>query len=221
MRYYPIFLDIKDKPCVVVGGGSVAERKVISLLDAGARVTVISPEATPVLNGMATAGRVAIKKRSYQDGDLDGAFMAYAATDDEGINGLVAEEAKRRRVLLNVADTPALCDFIVPSVVERGRLSIAISTSGASPAFAMRLRKELEKMYGEEYAVFLDIMAAVRQKLLTRGVENDKNRKIFNELASSGIPSMIRDGRWEEVDQTIVSILGDEFSVRSLGFKKG
>lgn len=221
MKYYPIFLDIKDKPCVVIGGGTVAERKAISLVDAGARVTVISPDATPVLGEMAMAGRVVIKNRTYQDGDLDGAFMAYAATDDDGINGLVAEEARRRRVLLNVADTPALCDFIVPSVVERGRLSIAISTSGASPAFTMRLRKELDKMYGEEYAVFLDIMAAIRQKLLTRGVESDKNRKIFNELASSGIPSMIRDGRWEDVDKTIVSILGDEFPVHSLGFKKG
>lgn len=221
MKYYPIYLDIRDKPCVVVGGGSVAERKAISLVDAGARVTVISPEATPVLGKMASDGRVAIKKRAYQEGDLDGAFMAYAATDDDETNVLVAEEAKRSGVLLNVADTPALCDFIVPSVVERGRLSIAISTSGASPAFTMKLRKELEKMYGEEYAVFLDIMAAVRQKLLTRGVENDKNKKIFNELASSGIPSMIRDGRWEEVDQTIVSILGEEFSVHSLRFKKG
>lgn len=221
MKYYPIYLDIRDKPCVVIGGGPVAERKVISLIDAGARVTVISPKVSVAVDKMKQDGKITVVERSYQDGDLDGVFMAYAATDDEGINGLVAEEANRRKVLLNVADTPALCDFIVPSVVERGRLSIAISTSGASPAFAITLRKELEKMYGEEYAVFLEVMAAIRQKLLTRGLESDKNRKIFNELASSGIPSMIRDGRWEEVDKTIVSILGDEFSISSLGLKKG
>ena len=217
MKYYPIYLDIRDKLCVVIGGGFVAERKVISLLDAGARVTLVSPETTSSLNDMAIAGRIMFKKRPYQDGDLDGAFMAYAATGDKDVNSLVVSEGRKKGVLCNVINAADMCDFIVPSVVERGDLLIAISTCGASPAFAKRLRNELQERYGAEYAVFLDIMAAIRQKLLTKGFENDKNRKIFNELASSGIPSMIKDGRLEQVNDTLVAILGDDFTISSLG----
>jgi precorrin-2 dehydrogenase/sirohydrochlorin ferrochelatase len=220
MRYYPIYLDIKDKPCVVIGGGEVAERKVISLLNAGARVRVIGPEVTDILERMAEEKKITLSKRRYRKGDLMGALLAFAATDNEEINREVSLEARERGVLLNVVDDPDKCGFIVPSVVERGRLSIAISTSGASPAFAKKVRMELEERYGDEYAVFLEIMAAVRQKLLTKGGEGDKNRKIFNKLASSPIPDMIRNGRWEEVDQTMVSLLGEGYSLASLGLQK-
>lgn len=220
MRYYPIYLDIKDKPCVVIGGGEVAERKVLSLLNAGAMVTVISPSITDVLKGVSGDGRIEINERSYQEGDLKGAFIAYAATDNEEINRKIAEEAHKGGVLLNVVDKPEMCDFIVPSVVERGHLSIAISTGGASPAFAKRLRLEMEEKYGEEYAQFLEIMAAIRQKLLTKEAEGVKKRKFFNELASSSIPEMIKAGRWKEVDRTIISLLGEDFSIASLGIKK-
>lgn len=221
MEYYPIYLDIRNKHCVVIGGGSVSERKVLSLLDAGAKVTVVSPEVTSVLDRLASAGTIVVENRPYRDGDLDGAFLAYAATGHRDVNDLVVTEARKKRALLNVVDEPGLCDFIVPAVVERGRLSIAISTGGASPAFAKMLRKEMEERYGDEYAIFLEIMAEVRQKLLTIGFESDKNRKIFNELASSGMPSMIKDGKWDEVEKTIASILGDDFSISSIGIKKG
>ena len=220
MKYYPIYLDIRDKPCVVIGGGDVAERKVLSLLNAGAKVTVVSPEVTEVLKGVSEDGRVEIKDRFYQEGDLKGAFIAYAATDDEDTNRKIAEEAHTCGVLLNIVDKPEMCDFIVPSVVERGLLSIAISTSGASPAFAKRLRLEMEERYGEEYAQFLEIMAAIRQKLLTKEADGVKKRKFFNELASSSIPEMVKAGRWEEVDRTIISLLGEDFSIASLGIMK-
>src|SRR3990170_3499874 len=217
MRYYPIYLDIRDKPCVVIGGGEVAERKVFSLLNAGAKVTVVSPAVTAVLKGISEAGRVEIKERPFSKGDLKGAFLAYAATDSEDINYKISEEARKRGVLLNIVDKPEMCDFIVPSVVERGLLSIAISTGGASPAFAKRLRLEMEERYGEEYSVFLEIMAAIRQKLLTKGSVSDKNKKIFNKLASSSMPDMIKMERWNEVDETIVSLLGEDFPLASLG----
>lgn len=220
MKYYPIYLDIRNKPCIVVGGGEVAERKVSSILNAGARVTVISPEVTDNLDMMGKDGRITVIKRPYSEGDLKGALLAYAATDNEDINGMVYREAEKEGVLLNVVDDPERCGFIVPSVVERGPLSIAISTGGASPAFAKRLRVELEERYGDEYAIFLEIMAAVRQKLLTKGGESDKNRKVFNKLASSQIPEMIRTGRWEEIEKTIVSLLGKDFSLASLGIEK-
>ncbi len=220
MRYYPIYLDIMDKPCVVIGGGDVAERKVLSLLNAGAKVTVVSPEVTDILKGISRDGRIEIKERPYKEGDLKGAFMAYAATDNEDINYKISEEARKRGVLLNVVDEPEMCDFIVPSVVERGLLSIAISTGGASPAFAKRLRLEMEERYGEEYALFLKIMAAIRQKLLTKEAEDVKKRKFFNKLASSSIPEMIKAGRWKDVDRTIISLLGEDFSIASLGIKR-
>lgn len=220
MKYYPIFLDIRNKPCVVIGGGDVAERKVVSLLSAGARVTVVSPEFTVNLVRMGEDGKILLIRRLYQDGDLKGAFLAYAATDDEDINSRVYMEGAKEGILLNVVDEPEMCDFIVPSVVKRGALSIAISTGGASPAFAKRLRMEMEERYGEEYSVFLEIMAAIRQKLLTKGSVSGKNRKIFNKLASSSIPDMIKMERWDEVDETIISLLGEDFSLASLGIKK-
>lgn len=221
MRYYPIYLDIEGKKCVVIGGGKVAERKVISLLNAGAKVRVISPVVTAAIEQAAGERKITLSKRRYRKGDLREVLLAYAATDDVPANIRVFLEAKEKGVLLNVVDDPESSHFIVPSAVERGKLSIAISTGGASPAFAKKLRMEMEERYGEEYAIFLDIMAAIRQKLLTKGAENDKNRKVFNKLASSAMPEMIRGGRWEEVDKTIVSILGEKFSLTSLGIKKG
>lgn len=220
MRYYPIYLDIRGRACIVIGGGEVAERKVVSLLNAGAKVRVVSPVVTESLKEMSGNGMIGWKERPYRKGDLKGAFMAYAATDDEDISRKISEEAHENGVLLNLANEPEICDFIVPSVVERGRLSIAISTGGASPAFAKRVRLEMEVKYGEEYAVFLDIMAAIRQKLLTKETGGAKNRKIFNKLASSTIPEMIKGGRWKDVDRTIISLLGEEFSIASLGIKK-
>ncbi|MBF8250587.1 MAG: siroheme synthase [Deltaproteobacteria bacterium] len=220
MRYYPIYLDIRDKRCVVIGGGDVAERKVFSLLNAGAKVTVVSPAVTAVLKGISEAGRLEIKERPFSKRDLKGAFLAYAATDNEDINYKISEEARKMGVLLNIVDKPEMCDFILPSVVERGPLSIAISTGGASPAFAKRLRLEMEEMYGEEYSLFLEIMAAIRRKLLTKEVESVKKRKFFNKLASSSIPEMIKVGRWKDVDRTIISLLGEDFSIASLGIKK-
>lgn len=221
MKYYPIYLDIKGKKCIVIGGGKVAERKVFSLLNAGARITVISPDVTSKLDKMAWNGKIDLLKRPYRKGDLKEALLVYATTDDKVANTRISEEAEKKGILLNVADNPDGCDFIVPSVVERGSLSIAISTGGSSPALAKKLRLEMEERYGEEYAVFLDIMAAIRRKLLTKGTENDKNRKVFNKLASSSMPEMIGNGRWEEVDKIIVSLLGEEFSLTSLGIKKG
>lgn len=220
VKYYPIYLNIKEKHCVVIGGGSVAERKVNSLLDAGAKVTVISPEITHALEDLRSERRITVVSRPYHEGDLEGALIAYAATDNEDINKEISKEAKSKGVLLNIVDEPKRCDFIVPSVVERGRLSIAVSTGGASPALAKELRAELEERYGEEYATFLEIMAAIRQKLLTKERESDKNRKIFNKLASSSIPEMIKKGEWQEVDRTIISLAGKDFSLASLGIEK-
>ncbi len=148
MRYYPVYLDINGRKCVVVGGGAVGARKVNTLLACGARVTVISPEATAELNDLAEQGGISLIRRPYQSSDLDGAFMVIGATDDEAINHRVHADAEARNLLCNIVDQPRVCNFILPSIVQRGDLVIAVSTSGRSPAFAKKLRKELKSSSG-------------------------------------------------------------------------
>src|SRR3990172_13053489 len=171
MRYYPIFLDIKGKSCVVIGGGNVAERKVLSLLDAGAKVLVISPKLTPALKKLANKKKIGYCPKAYEKGNLKGFFLAYSATNDQKVNRDVFNEAKRQGVLLNVVDVPELCIFFFLWVEERGDLLIAFSTPGKSPAMAKKIRQQLEKGFGKEYAVFLDIMGKIRDKGWTRSKE--------------------------------------------------
>src|SRR3989337_3330177 len=207
MRYYPIFLDIKGKSCVVIGGGSVAERKVLSLLDAGSKVLVISPELTPVLKKLAAKKKINYCPQSYGPGDLKGFFLAYSATDDPKVNKSVFNEAKREGIFLNVVDVPELCNFIVPSVVDRGNLLIAISTSGKSPAMAKKIRQKLEKEFGKEYAVFLDIMGRIREKVLKSSEESGKNKRMFEKLVNSPLLEWIKKGEKEKVDRFLKEAL--------------
>lgn len=207
MRYYPIFLDIKGKPCVVIGGGNVAERKVLSLLDAGAQVLVISPKLTPALKKLANKKKIGYCPKAYEKGNLKGFFLAYSATNDQKVNRDVFNEAKRQGVLLNVVDVPELCNFIVPSVVERGDLLIAISTSGKSPAMAKKIRQQLEKEFGREYAVFLDIMGKIRDKVLTRSKESDKNKRLFERIVDSPMIEWIKEGKKKEINRFLKKIL--------------
>lgn len=213
MHYYPIFLDIKDKPCVVIGGGKVAERKVLSLLDAGAEVRVISPDITPVLKKLAGKKRIKLVQRAYRCGDLKGSFLAYSATNVHAVNRMVFKEAQKTGVLINVVDVPDLCNFIVPSVVERGDLLIAISTSGKSPALAKKIRRTLEKAFGKEYEVFLKIMGIIRKGLLKKGMESDKNKKIFEKLVNSPLLDLIKQKKKGEIDSILKKIDGEEFTL--------
>src|SRR5262245_27727347 len=144
MRYYPIFLDLQTRPCLVVGGGTVAERKVESLLQANAQVTVISPTCTSQLQAWAANGTIKLHPRPSRSRALQDFSVAFAATNDETLHKKIAREAKKTGVLLNVVDRPALCSFIVPAVVSRGDLTLAISTGGASPALAKKIRQTLE-----------------------------------------------------------------------------
>ncbi|MBF8267834.1 MAG: siroheme synthase [Dehalococcoidia bacterium] len=181
--YYPAFLDVKDRSCVIIGGGEVAERKIASLLECGARVRVISPEATEAVQRIAGAGSLRWEKREYREGDLEGAFLAIAATDDTSVNRVIAREAQRSRVLLNVVDVTSLCTFIAPAVVRRGDVVVAISTSGLSPALARKLREELEKSTALEYADIATLVSQVRQELRQEGarVDSDHWQACLNE----------------------------------------
>jgi precorrin-2 dehydrogenase/sirohydrochlorin ferrochelatase len=221
MEYYPVFLNITGRPCVVIGGGEVAERKVLSLLEGGAKVTVISPDVNARIRRLASQKRIKVHQRFYEDDDLSGAFLVYSATDNRNVNLKVSREARRKGVLLNVVDVPDLCTFIVPSLVRKGALLIAISTSGKSPAMAKRIRKQLEDMFGEEYSLFLELMGAVRKKLLKKSAESDKNKVIFERLVDSPILDWIREGQRREIDCFLKNQLGDGYTTSKLRIKIG
>ena len=171
--YYPVFLDLKGRKCVVVGGGSVAERKVTTLLEYQASVTVISPELSPRLQQLAERHEIQIIQRRYRGSDLKDAFLVIAATDNETVNSAVAEQGTKQRALVNVVDVPKDSSFIVPSVLRRGDITIAIGTAGKSPALARKLRTNLEVVIPPEYDSVATIVAEVRQELARRQVSVD------------------------------------------------
>ncbi len=192
--YYPIFLKVEQKLCVVIGGGPVAERKITSLLEAGARVKVIAPEVTERIKTLTREGKITWEERPYRSGDLKDAFLVIAATNNPQVQEEVFAEAEERKIFCNVVDKPALCSFIVPSVVKRGRLQIAISTSGASPALAKRLREQLEELFGPEYAEYLELMAAWRKEILARELSEAERQKLFEQLVLAPIPLWLKRG---------------------------
>jgi precorrin-2 dehydrogenase / sirohydrochlorin ferrochelatase len=171
---YPIFLDLSGRRCVVVGGGEVASRKARKLLQARARVVVISPEISAELESVA----VEVYRRAYVEGDLEGASLVFAATDSREVNAAVAREARERGIPVNVADEPSGGDFALPSTLRRGRLQVAISTGGASPVLARRIRHELEVVFGPEWAGIVEELGAARRSGREAGerLEGEVNR---------------------------------------------
>ncbi|MCF8024516.1 MAG: bifunctional precorrin-2 dehydrogenase/sirohydrochlorin ferrochelatase [Desulfobacteraceae bacterium] len=216
MKYFPVYLDIKGRRCLVVGGGPVALRKAQGLLEAGARVTAVSPEFSEGFTLLAGSASFETIRRSYRSTDLDEKFLVIGATDNNELNRKISRDAQSLNILCNIADVPEACNFILPSVVHRGDLMIAISTSGKSPAFARHLRKQLEKQFGEEYTEFLRIMGAVRKKLLAKQHAPEAHKPLFESLISKGLPEMIREGRTDEADTTLREVLGEEFDYGSL-----
>jgi precorrin-2 dehydrogenase/sirohydrochlorin ferrochelatase len=170
MAYYPVCLEMAGRRCLVVGGGPVAERKVAGLLEAGARLTVVSPSATDRLRGWARTNRVRLLLREYAASDLGGHSVVFVATDDGRVNADVARDARAAGVLVNAADDPAHCDFILPAVLRRGDLTVAVSTGGASPALARTVRDELDAYLDQEdYAALARVAADARRTLRDRG----------------------------------------------------
>lgn len=171
--YYPVFLKIGERKCVVVGGGQVARRKVSTLLKHGADVAVISLKVCSELDRLAQNGEIRLIRRAYQSGDLKGAFIAIAATDDGNVNRQVSLEARKTAVLVNVVDDSTNSDFIVPSHISRGDLTIAISTAGRSPALARKIRLRLEKEFGDEYGNLVLLIDEVRTELREKEIRVD------------------------------------------------
>jgi precorrin-2 dehydrogenase/sirohydrochlorin ferrochelatase len=219
MRYYPVFLDLKERLCVVLGGGRVAERKVKTLLRAGARVKVISPQLTASLARLKDGKRISHLSRAYRKNDLRGAFLAIGATDNRSINERIFREAAAGRIPVNVVDDPAHSSFIVPSIVKKKALLVAISTSGKSPALARVLRQKLEKEIGPEYEGFLKLLGRVRAKLLPLGLGQPRNQKIFRKLVGEDLLPLIRGKKFRELNRRLAKVLGPGYSLKDLGLK--
>ena len=191
----------------------MAERKVLSLLKGHARVRVISPQLTEVLSeivvGQGAKNTVQWWERGYQQGDLAGALLAFAATDNRQIQDAVVQEAQRSGILVNVIDAPENCDFQVPAVVRRGDLNIAVATNGTSPALAAKIRQELDKEYGDEYAVVLRLMSLLRKKICNLPSSNCADRKrMFQNILHKDIIDWIRAEQWEQLAQHLDTVLG-------------
>jgi precorrin-2 dehydrogenase len=209
MSFYPVCLDLKGKYCVVVGGGRVAERKVLGLIACGARVSVVSPELTDGLINCHDEGTIQWLAREYGPGDLKQAFLVIAATNDEETQKQVYEEAVAHNLLLNVADVPQRCNFIMPAAVRQGDLIIAISTAGKSPALARKLRMDLEKRYGVEYKTLVDILGAIRPQILALGLSQSENEQIFTHLLHDDMAEWIRYENWPALENHLAKILGN------------
>lgn len=206
--YYPVFLDVEGKPCLVVGGGQTAERKVQALLECGAHVQVIAPAVRERLRALDRAGRIVCMERAFEPGDTAAMVVVIAATDDRATNERVAAEARRSGILCNVVDAPDLCSFIVPSVVRRGALTIAISTGGNSPALARKIREELEEEFGEEYGELLQLLGGLRKTIQTRLPNDPRKRGMwFHRLVRSDVLDLLREGKRAEARQRIEACL--------------
>ena len=216
MRYYPVNLDIRNRKCLVVGGGSVGTRKVMTLLDCGATVTVVSLVATSRLQELSNNGIITLEQRPFQASDLERKFLVIGATDNQELNQKIHAEAERLGILCNIADRPEACNFILPSIVNRGDLVIAISTSGKSPAFAKKLRKDLEKQFGGEYTDFLMLMGAIRKKLLAKSHKPEAHKHLFEQLIRRELVEMIRDRKDKDINLLLHKVLGEGYIFEEL-----
>ena len=210
MKYYPVFWDIKDKKCVIVGGGEVAARKAERLLDCGAEVFVISPKLSPELAALKEKNTISHIAAKYKRDLIDGAALIIGATDDEKINAQISLDARSKGIPVNIVDDPKRCDFILPSLMQRGDLAIAIGTGGKSPALARHLREELESRYGREYEIFLNILGTLRVEM----VKNEgMGKDWFESMLAAGILDFIKEKNVEKVKKTVHEITGEEVEI--------
>ncbi len=206
-KYYPINLVLKNKQCVVIGAGTVAERKVKRLLEYGARICVISPEITPGLKFLAQKKKIILKCRKVSLNDLKGAYLVIAATTDRKTNALVSKYCQKKNILINVVDFPKDCNFILPSVVRRGALTISISTDGVSPALARKIREDLEKNFGAEYTKLLRLLKGIRPLAIKKIKSMSARKAFFQKAFQPKLISLLKQNKEKQARQMLERIL--------------
>ena len=207
--FFPIYLNLTGKRVIVIGGGEVAERKVASLSGTGAAITVISPDLTPELFSLSKSNAIAWQERSYVRGDCSNAALVLSATNDPAISRAVWEEAMETGVLVNTADQPSLCDFIMPAVVRRGELAVAISTGGASPALAATLREKLSEMFGPEYEELLEILSRARPEIQQRFQDERDRKALHYRILNSNLIGLLKRQDREGAARLLREIIED------------
>jgi precorrin-2 dehydrogenase / sirohydrochlorin ferrochelatase len=209
--YYPVYIQLHEQPCIAIGGGKIAEGKVEGLLAADAQVKVISPDLTPRLHELAEQGKIKYISRTYQPGDLSGAFLVICATDQSEVNHQVWEEASANRQLVNVVDDTPHCNFIAPAILRKGDLTIAISTAGKAPALAVRLKEQFQKEIGPEYERFLELAGQLREPLARHIPDFDTRKSLWYELVDSDVLDLLARGEELTAKQRISEVVGFQF----------
>jgi len=216
MMLYPVNLRLAGKSCLVIGGGRVGLRKIRTLLVCGARVTVISPEVVDSVQQLSTEGKIKLHRRPYLEGDLAGAFLVFAVTNNHLVQDRIAREAAERRVLLNIVDDPERCDFHVPAQIRRGELMLTVSTGGASPALAKLIREQLGEQFDGEYAAIVDLFARIREIVLGGSDDSDANRLLFERLLKADLVGHVRAKQWGRVAAVLQGELPDHADIDAL-----
>lgn len=218
MRPYPIMLNIQNRTAIVVGGGRVALRKTLGLLACGAKVVVIAPQLNDEMQALATGEKIKWIEQEFCESILDeiiDAIMVFGTTNNREINLGIYRAATERKIPCNIADMPDLCTFIVPAVINQGDLLIAVSTGGASPALAKRIREELEKRFGPEYAEMTRLMRELRREIIRHGKTSDENKRLFGALVDSRLLEALKTNDKDQVFQILTSILPSDLNPAS------
>lgn len=206
---YIVNLNLRQKPVLLVGAGSVAWRKVCGLLEAGASVTVVAPSICQQIRALQGSKKISLDKRPYQSKDIEGKVLVVAATGDEAVNAQVWNDAAAARILVNVVDRPELCSFTLPAVVRRGDLSFAVATEGRCPALAQALKEELESRYGEDYGKALALLGDLRRVMIAEGWSNERVKNALKALYSRGIVRLLASGDREALRVLLSSEAGE------------
>ena len=205
MGFYPVIIDLTDKPCLVIGGGVIGLRKAQALVEAGARVKLISPEVDKRIEAL---DNIDIERRVYQPGDIDGYTLVFAATGNREVNVIIKREAEEKGITINVVDDPELCSFIVPAIVRRGYLMVAITTSGKAPAFAKRLKHMVEYVFGEEYGPYIALLGEVRERVRALYPTQPQREAAMNRvLDNTSIFPLVKEGQTEEAREIALSCI--------------
>jgi precorrin-2 dehydrogenase/sirohydrochlorin ferrochelatase len=210
MRYLPVALNLEGKPVVIVGGGTVGTQKVRDFAECGARITVVSPVVSPFIQAETDAGRLELRRRLYEAGDIAGAFLVMVATDDAATNGAIYAEATRHGQLVNVCDDPPHCNFIFASKIERGPLTVSIFTHATSPAFSKRVRRELERVLGPEYAQLAALLAEIRPRVKAiPALTQPQRQRLFERVVYSDVLYLLAEGDETAARERVEAIVAE------------